>query len=88
MVESLSRGPVSVSHLARAFPLTLAAIGQHLQVLENSGLVRSEKVGRVRTCALAPNGLRTIEQWITSRRTEWERRLDDLGDLLSEPESP
>jgi DNA-binding transcriptional ArsR family regulator len=82
MVERLSRGPASVSELARPLPMSLSAVVQHLQVLESSGLVRSEKVGRVRTCRIEPKALRTAEQWITARRTSWERRLDRLGDYL------
>ena len=84
MVERLCRGPASVSELARPFAMSLAAVVQHLQVLEASGLVRSEKVGRVRTCHVESAGLRMAEQWITERRTSWERRLDRLGDYLAE----
>jgi DNA-binding transcriptional ArsR family regulator len=89
MVERLSRGPASVSELARPLEISLAAVVQHLQVLEASGLVRSEKVGRVRTCRIEPSALRTAEQWIAERRTGWERRLDRLGDYLAEqPDEP
>jgi DNA-binding transcriptional ArsR family regulator len=89
MVERLSRGPASVSELAEPLPMSLPAVVQHLQVLETSGLVRSEKVGRVRTCRLEPGALRAVEQWIAERRTSWERRLDRLGDYLAEhPEEP
>ena len=84
MVERLSRGPASVSELARPLDMTLAAVVQHLQVLEASGLVSSEKVGRVRTCRIEPAALRTAEQWIGERQASWERRLDRLGDLLAE----
>jgi DNA-binding transcriptional ArsR family regulator len=84
MVERLSRGPASVSELARPFAMTLPAVVQHLQVLEESGLVRSEKVGRVRTCRIQPAALRTAERWITERRAAWERRLDRLGDYLAQ----
>jgi DNA-binding transcriptional ArsR family regulator len=84
MVERLSRGPASVSELARPLAMSLPAVVQHLQVLEASGLVRSEKVGRVRTCRIEPQALSTVEQWITQRRTSWERRLDRLGDYLAE----
>ena len=83
MVERLSRGPASVSELARPLAMSLPAVVQHLQVLEASGLVRSEKVGRVRTCRLEPDALRTAEQWITERRTSWEQRLDRLDDYLA-----
>jgi DNA-binding transcriptional ArsR family regulator len=87
LVERLSSGPLSVSDLARPFDLTLAAIVQHLQVLEQSGLVRTEKVGRVRTCRVEPAGLHLAEHWLAERRTRWERRLDRLGELLDEPGS-
>jgi DNA-binding transcriptional ArsR family regulator len=83
MVERLTRGPVSVSELARPLPMSLPAVVQHLQVLEASGLVRSEKVGRVRTCRIEPKALRTAERWINERRTAWEQRLDRLGDYLA-----
>ncbi len=82
MVERLSRGPTPVSELARPLPMSLPAAMQHLGVLEAAGLVRSEKVGRVRTCAIAPQALSLAEQWINARRTEWEHRLDRLGDYL------
>jgi DNA-binding transcriptional ArsR family regulator len=84
IVERLSRGPASVSELARPLPMSLPAVVQHLQVLEGSGLVRSEKVGRVRTCRIEPSALRPAERWITERRSGWERRLDRLGDYLAE----
>ena len=89
LVDRLARGPASVSELARPLPMTLPAVVQHLQVLEASGVVRSEKGGRVRTCTITPAPLRSAEQWIAQRRTAWERRLDRLGDLLAaEPELP
>lgn len=87
IVERLSRGPISVSQLAGPLAITLAAVVQHLQVLEASGLVRTEKVGRVRTCRIEPAGLTVVERWISERRSQWERRLDRLGDLLREPDS-
>jgi DNA-binding transcriptional ArsR family regulator len=85
MVERLTRGPASVSELGRPLTLTLPAVVQHLQVLEASGLVRSEKIGRVRTCRIEPAALRTAEQWLAERRTTWERRFDRLGNILAEP---
>ena len=84
MVERLSRGPASVSELARPLAMSLPAAVQHLQVLESSGLVRTEKIGRVRTCRLEPASLGAAEHWITERRTTWERRLDRLGDYLAD----
>ena len=84
MVERLTRGPASVSELAKPLAMSLPAVIQHLQVLEASGLVRSEKVGRVRTCRIEPKALRSVEQWISARRTIWERRLDRLGEYLAQ----
>src|SRR3954451_7878317 len=84
IVERLSGGPTSVSTLAKPFDMTLAAIVQHLQILARSGLIRTEKVGRVRTCRIDPGGLSLAERWITERRSLWERRFDRLGDLLAE----
>ena len=83
LLERLSSGPLTVSQLAAHFPISLAAVVQHLQVLEQCGLVQTEKVGRVRTCAIAPGGLDAAIDWLQARRTPAERRLDRLGDLLS-----
>jgi DNA-binding transcriptional ArsR family regulator len=83
MVERLSRGPASVTELAQPLAMSLPAVVQHLQVLEGSGLVQSEKVGRVRTCRIEAAALRNAERWIAERRTCWERRLDRLGEYLS-----
>jgi DNA-binding transcriptional ArsR family regulator len=89
IVERLSRGPASVSELAQPLPMSLPAVVQHLQVLEGSGLVRSEKVGRVRTCRIEPVALRPVERWISARRTSWELRFDRLGEYLAEgPDEP
>jgi DNA-binding transcriptional ArsR family regulator len=84
IVDRLSRGPASVSTLAAPLPMSLPAVMQHLQVLEKSGLIRSEKVGRVRTCRIEPVAMQSAEQWIAERRATWERRLDRLGDYLAE----
>jgi DNA-binding transcriptional ArsR family regulator len=84
IMEKLSRGPISVSRLAEPLSITLAAVVQHLQVLEESGLVQTEKVGRVRTCRMEAAGLSAAAQWIADRRSMWERGLDRLGDLLAE----
>ena len=86
ILEKLSQGPVSVSRLAEPLEMTLAAVVQHLQVLEESGLVQTEKLGRVRTCRIEPAGLSVAEQWIGERRSMWENRLDRLGELLAEPD--
>jgi DNA-binding transcriptional ArsR family regulator len=67
--------------------MSLPAVVQHLQVLETTGLVRSEKVGRVRTCRIEPAALRPVEQWISARRSSWERRFDRLGDYIAEDEN-
>jgi DNA-binding transcriptional ArsR family regulator len=84
IVERLGRGPASASELARPLAMSLLAVVQHLQVLEATGLVRTEKVGPVRTCRVEPAALRGAERWITERRTAWERRLDRLGAYLAE----
>jgi DNA-binding transcriptional ArsR family regulator len=83
IVERLGRGPASVSELAEPLPMSLPAVVQHLQVLETSGLIRSEKVGRVRTCRIERRALSTAERWISARRSSWERRLDRLGEYLT-----
>jgi DNA-binding transcriptional ArsR family regulator len=88
IVERLSRGPASVSDLAKPFDMTLAAVVQHLQVLEESGLVRSEKVGRVRTCRIEAGGFNALADWVAARRTLMERRLDRLGEILAETNRP
>lgn len=85
IVERLTRRPATVSELARPLPMSLPAVYQHLQVLEGAGLVRSEKVGRVRTCHIEPTALRLAESWIGARRTTWETRLDRLTEVLSQP---
>jgi DNA-binding transcriptional ArsR family regulator len=84
IVDRLSRGPASVSELAEPLPISLPAVVQHLQVLQECGLVDSEKVGRVRTCRVRPATMRRAEDWIAERRAEWEARLDRLGEFLAE----
>ena len=84
ILEALSEGPASVSRLAEPLNITLAAVVQHLQILEESGLVVTEKTGRVRSCRIEPQGFAAAEQWIRDRRTIWERKLDRLGELLAE----
>jgi DNA-binding transcriptional ArsR family regulator len=83
MVERLAKGPASVSDLAKPLAMSLPAVLQHLAVLEGSGLVRTQKSGRVRTCRVDPDALSFAERWINDRRSEWERRLDRLGDYLA-----
>jgi DNA-binding transcriptional ArsR family regulator len=84
MVERLSRGPASVSQLAEPLDMSLPAVVQHLQVLEAAGLVKTEKIGRVRSCTLDATAMSQAERWINDRRTQWERRLDRLGDFLEQ----
>ncbi len=82
MVERLSRGPASVSDLAAPFAMSLPAIVQHLRVLEEAGLIRTEKRGRVRTCTLDAGALTRAERWISERRAGWETKLDRLGEMM------
>jgi DNA-binding transcriptional ArsR family regulator len=83
IVERLVQRPASVKELAEPLAMSLPAVMQHLGVLETSGLVRSEKVGRIRTCQIEPAGLRVAEAWLREQRTAWEERLDRLGDVLA-----
>jgi DNA-binding transcriptional ArsR family regulator len=87
IVEHLGSGPATVSQLAQPLPMSMPAVVQHLQVLEASGLVESQKVGRVRTCRLVVKRLDTVQDWIDARRAAWERRLDRLGDYLANQET-
>lgn len=86
ILERLSRQPASVSDIAAPFDMSLAAIGQHVQVLERSGLVRSEKIGRTRTCHIDVAGLALVTKWIDARRQLWENRFDRLAEFLGEEE--
>lgn len=88
MLERLSLGPASVSELGRPLAMSLAAVLQHVQVLEACGLVRTEKAGRTRTCSIDPAVLHTAEAWISDRRAMVERRLDRLGDYLASTAEP
>jgi DNA-binding transcriptional ArsR family regulator len=83
IVARLSQGSASVSELAAPLSISLPAVAQHIDVLRRSGLVSSEKVGRVRTCRLEPEPMRSVERWIERHRTEWESRLDRLGDVVN-----
>ena len=85
--SGLARGRSRFRDLAKPLAITLAAVVQHLQILEQSGLVRTEKAGRVRTCQIEPLGFSVAEKWIHERRAVWERRFDRLGDLLAEEEN-
>ena len=87
IVERLTQGPASVTELKGPLKMTLPAVMQHLAVLETSGLVVSQKSGRVRTCSINPAALAEAERWITERRLEWERRFDQLGEYLKTLES-
>ena len=84
LVNRLSEGPAAVSDLAAPFSISLAGVLQHLQILEAAGVVRSHKVGRVRTCEVVPEAMRTAEGWIADRRHRWERRLHRLEALLDD----
>lgn len=87
MIERLSRGPASVSELARPLAMSLPSVMQHLQVLEKSGLVSSRKVGRVRTCQIEAEALGQVEEWVRQRRSLWQRRFDRLGEILAADEN-
>lgn len=84
IVERLSARPLSVSQLAEPLGITLSAVAQHLAVLEDAGLVRTEKLGRVRSCQIEREGLAVLEKWLSERRGDLERKLDRLGDILAE----
>jgi DNA-binding transcriptional ArsR family regulator len=84
MMERLTDTALSVSALAAPYDMTLTAVGQHLAILEAAGLIKTEKIGRVRSCAINPAGLEVLEQWTRARRPLWQRRLDNLGDMLDE----
>jgi DNA-binding transcriptional ArsR family regulator len=83
MIDRLLDGPASVSELAAPLAISLPAVVQHLHVLEAGGVVRSHKVGRVRTCEIEPLALSAAERWISERRATWEARLDRLGEFLA-----
>jgi DNA-binding transcriptional ArsR family regulator len=87
IVARLARGPASVSELAKPLTMALPSVMQHLAMLEESGLVRSEKEGRVRTCRLEPKALKTVEDWVAGRRALWERRYDRLAQILDEDDN-
>ncbi len=89
MMDRLTLGPASVTELAKPLLMSLPAVLLHLKVLEESGLVKSQKVGRVRTCRIEPQMLSQAERWIAERRQMWERNLDRLGAFLeqSKPET-
>ena len=84
ILDRLSRGPVSVSHLAEPLGITLTAVTQHLQILEKCELVHTEKLGRVRTCRIEPHGFSLLEKWIQDHRSHWELGLDRLGKFLAD----
>jgi DNA-binding transcriptional ArsR family regulator len=84
MVDRLVQGPASVGELAEPLKMSLPGVFQHLQVLEESGLVRTEKIGRVRMCQIDTVVMRQAEEWFRSRRTPWEKRLDRLAGVLGE----
>ena len=85
ILDRLVQGPASVSELAQPYSATFAAIHQHVQVLEASGLIITEKIGRTRTCRIAGDAVARAEQWLSARRLLWEDRFDRLGKLLEDP---
>jgi DNA-binding transcriptional ArsR family regulator len=87
IVDRLRQGPLSVSSLAGPLQISLTAVGQHLQLLEETGLVHTEKLGRVRTCRLEPAGFLALHNWVQYYRSTWERGLDRLGELLAESDN-
>jgi DNA-binding transcriptional ArsR family regulator len=84
VLERLSRGPASVMELAEPFNMALPSFVQHLNVLEQSGLISSKKAGRIRTCKIAPQSMKNAERWLTEQREFWERRLNQLDDYVRE----
>jgi DNA-binding transcriptional ArsR family regulator len=84
ILDRLVERPMSVSHLAGPLGITLTAVAQHLQILEEVGLVHTEKLGRVRTCCIETAGFRALEKWTRDHRIAWERKLDRLGEVLAE----
>lgn len=86
ILARLIRSPTTVSELAEPLPMSLPSVMQHLQVLQDCGLVTTRKLGRVRTCSISPDGLRLAEAWIAEQRTLWEIRLDRLGNILDDPD--
>jgi len=88
ILDRLGRGPTSISGLAAPFDMTLTGLKKHVKILEDAHLVTTQKVGRVRQCRIDTAALKTAEDWITERRTSWERRLDRLGDYLAENTQP
>ncbi len=87
ILDRLVAGPLSVSRLAEPLGVTVTAVAQHLQILEEVGLVHTEKLGRVRTCRMETAGFQALEQWIRDHRTAWERKLDRLGQFLTEEDA-
>jgi DNA-binding transcriptional ArsR family regulator len=87
MIELLSERPHSLSALAKPFDVTLTAVSQHLRILEDANLVSTQKLGRVRSCQLAAEGLAPLQQWISERRSLWQRRMDHLEEMLAAQET-
>lgn len=83
IIEHLDAGPVSVSTLARPFPITLAAVARHVQILESAGVISTTKVGRERICELDLDRIDTVRSWLDDRRRRWERRLDRLDEHIT-----
>lgn len=88
IVERLSAGPATVSALAAMLAISVTAVGQHLQILESSGLSITEKTGRVRTCRIDSRGFSMVDAWIAGQRAQWQQRLDRLAEVLDEDDAP
>ncbi len=86
IIEELSKKEASVSELGQPLKMSMAAVVQHIQILEESGLIRTQKTGRVRTCRIEPRSLEVIEGWLSQRRRFWEKNLDRLGEFLERTE--
>lgn len=84
--ERLARAPLTVSAIGEPFSMSLTAVMKHVAVLEECGLIQTQKIGRVRTCTVRPGALRDLEEWIVQQRTAWEVRLDALDDLVNDNE--
>lgn len=84
VIQRLGRGPTSVSHLAREFPMTLPSFLKHVRTLEANGLIRTAKSGRVRTCVLDRERLALVEDWLAQQRRIWEGRTDRLEQFVTD----
>lgn len=88
VVQTLGRGPKRIGELARPFPMTLPSFMKHVRVLESSGLIRTQKSGRVRTCTLNRDRLALLDNWLAEQRSVWEARTDRLENVVTKEENP